>query len=425
MHEINLFMNSIIEVEEECNQRTMATKKTTHVLLPDQDSAYLLLSVSFLSFISRHCFKRVGMRIPPFLFRVYILQTEFDRFSQHSSIQYPLPVTIDFILHVCNDRDPAIRGLARCIDVKDAYLSLQEKGHYLDTSTLLLMGNSGLNPIRSVDGQRRHLSVDASTSFLRTGSGSGSGSGSKDLTGPEYMSPHTRPFSRFDNSGFLSQTPLLGSSPFHDTLSNDELMPEFSLSHQPSLFSPSWNNRSLFSFDTPRGGGGTSIINSINSERWNEPSLFSWRSERSSSAGIRHSIDSNASHTSLLAPITAEPYPSYEHAESSSRSNSLGMTSSLQELNPLTYTFLTPNLSTLSSKSELSDNFSLVEQTSLTRSERSSINSAKAMTMNPNSAEFIPTFMQSSHSAKSAQPREEKWMNRREGLVGLRRGRDA
>ena len=409
IYEINLFMNSISEVEMECNRGTMATKKTTHVLLPDQDSAYLLLFVSLFSFTSSHCFKRVGMRIPPFLFRVYILETEFDQFSQHSSIQYPIPGTIDFILRVCNDRNPAIRGMPRCIDVKDAFLSLQEKGHYLDTSTLLLMGNSGLNPIRSVDGQRRHLSVDASTSFLR--------SGSKDFSGNEYMSPHSRPFSRFDNSGFLSQTPLLGSSPFHDTLSTDERMPEFSLSHQPSLFSPSWNNQSLFSFDAPQAGGGSSIIDSINAERWNEPSLFSWTGDRSSSVGIRHSIDSNASHASILPPITAELFPSYELPESSSRSNSLGLTSSLQELNPLSHTFLTPTLTTLSSKSELSDNFSLVEPSALNRSERSSVHSAKTMTMNPNSAEFIPTFLQNAHPAKPAQPREEKWMSRREGLV--------
>lgn len=36
-------MNAIISLQEECEKKTRITKKTVYVLLPDQDSAYLLL----------------------------------------------------------------------------------------------------------------------------------------------------------------------------------------------------------------------------------------------------------------------------------------------------------------------------------------------------------------------------------------------
>lgn len=380
-------------------------------------------------FTTRHCFKRVGMRVPSFLFRVYILLTEFERFSQRNSIQYPVPITTDFVLHVCNNSEPAIRGMARCLHVKDAYLSLQQRGHYLSSSSLLLLVNNSLNPIRSVDGQRRHLSMDASTSFLR--------SNSKDLTNPGYLSPGYRPLSRFDpSSTFLSQTPLLRSSPFFDTGSADDLVPEFSLSHQSSLMSPSaWHNRSLFSFNSP-GSNSTSIINTINtpSERWNEPSLLNWRTE-TASVGVRQSIDSNTSHTSLLGSMG--DFHSLDRQENS-RSNSLGVAPNMQDRSSLSYSFLTPTLTTLS-KSEMSDGYSLNDPPSLTFKKNEFFNNLSGYQpngeksdypntpgkkeshgMNPNSAEFIPTFIQQT----THHPREEKRPNKRESLVGEADGCD-
>ena len=42
VHEINLFMSTIAEIQEECEKKTLLSRKTTHVLLPDKDSALLL-----------------------------------------------------------------------------------------------------------------------------------------------------------------------------------------------------------------------------------------------------------------------------------------------------------------------------------------------------------------------------------------------
>lgn len=413
-------MNAISEIQEEYEMKALATKKSSYILLSDNDSAYLLLLFFQIIIIHSHCFKRVGMRVPSFLFRVYILQTEFERFSQRTSVQYPVPITIDFVLRVCNDNEPAIRGLSRCLNIKDAFLSLQRRGHYLNTSSLLLLVGNGLNPLRSVDGQRRHLSMDASSSLTMRRN-------SNEYASMGYMSPSYRPLNHYDQeTSFFSQTPLLRSSPFLDTLSNDDLMPEFSLSRQSSSLQPplssSWHNQSLFSFNSAGATGGQSIINTINntSELWSEPSLLnpSWRGD-TSSTGVRHSIDSNSSHTSLLGSLSTDLH-SHDYGEENQRSNSLGV-QPLQELPSLSYPFLTPTLTTLSTKNELNDGYSLNES-ALPKKDyfKNELFNGKTggNTLNPNSAEFFPPGSRQS-TFSNHHVKEEKKMTKREALVGL------
>lgn len=406
-YEILLFMNTINEIQEEYEMKALATKKTSYILLSDNDSAFLLLFLFFFMLIPSHCFKRVGMRVPSFLFRVYILQNEFERFSQRSSIQYPVPITVDFVLHVCNNSEPAIRGLSRCLNIKDAFLSLQRRGHFLDSSSLLLLVGNGLNPLRSVDGQRRHLSMDASSSLTMRAN-------SKDYS-MGHLSPGFHPFNRFDQTtSFFSQTPLLRSSPFLDTLSNDDFMPEFSLSHQSSSLQPSlsssWHNRSLFSFNSSGTADNQSIINTINSpsELWNDSTLLNpgWRTD-TPSVGVRQSIDSSTSHTSLLADLQ-----SHDCIEENQRSNSLGVPP-VQELSSLSYPFLTPTLTTLPNNNELNDRYSLNEST-FSRNHFNGKTSSNAL--NPNSAEFIPSSRQNPFFS-SSHIKEDKRMNKREALV--------
>ena len=462
------------------------------------------------------------MRIPSFLFRVYTFRTEFEVFSQKASLQHPVAITTDFALHVCNDREAAIRGISRCMDIKDAFLSLQKKGHFLNSSSLLLLVPDGLNPIRSTDGQRRHLSMDASTTLpLR-------GNSREYPTTPSSAIPSLSRYHN-DSSTFLSHTPLLGASSLFDPLSTDDPISDFSLSHQTSLLSPSystssWNDQSLFSFHPHRSTSSQTIINNMNSlnsfntmssqvgtrneihsldslndlntstELWNEPSsLHYWRGDSSSSVGVRHSIDSTTSHNSFLSGVNNELYNSaFERIDDNSRSNSLGMNSSLNYPQPRS--FYTPTLTTLSGKNDLSDGFSLTRQATvpsisqsdfgtLRREDSSSLGSPDSFTfglsssrgssilssrttgrplnrlggignsmnnsmnssnhpslnnpfnnknskgkpsgMNPHSAEFVPSFMQSqsqsqsqqSHSINHRPQRDDRWMNKREALV--------
>ena len=464
------------------------------------------------------------MRIPSFLFRVYTFQTEFEVFSQKASLQHPVAITTDFALHVCNDREAAIRGISRCMDIKDAFLSLQQKGHFLNSSSLLLLVPDGLSPIRSTDGQRRHLSMDASTTLPLRGN-------SREFpTTPSSAIP-SLPRYHNESSTFLSHTPLLGTSSLFDPLSTDDPVSDFSLSHPTSLLSPSystssWNNQSLFSFHSPHSTSSQTIINNMNSsnafntmntmntmssqvgnrteihsldslndlntstELWNEPSsLHYWRGDSSSSVGVRHSIDSTASHNSFLSGVNSDMYNSaFERIDENSRSNSLGMNSSMNYPQPRS--FYTPTLTTLSGKNDLSDGFSLTRQATvpsvsqsdfgaLRREDSSSLgspdsftfglgssrgssilstrstgrplgrlggignpsmndsmnnpfnnkgnkgNKGKSSGMNPHSAEFVPSFMQSQQPQQPQQPhsvnqrpqREERGINKREALV--------
>ena len=275
---------------------------------------------------------------------MYILQVEYARFYQQTTPS----LSTDSILVACNHRNASLQGLARCLDIKDAFLSLLQKGHFLNPSSRLLLVGYDLKPIRLTEGQRRHLSMDASPSLsIRENS--------RDLSSSKYLSSS----SQIDSSSlFYSQTPLLRSSPFLETLQPDDIMPEFSLTRQHPSRPPSWtsNHQSLLSFNSSDTND-TSLLHNP-SELWNEPSsLLPWQEN---SLDVRQSFDSSTSHTSLLAPLSTELKP-HDPYEQPSRSNSLSLTSNFQEYSPFTYSFVTPQITSLSSQNEVNDGFSLLQ----------------------------------------------------------------
>lgn len=163
------------------------------------------------------------MHVPAFFFRVYIFQVEFERYSISHHLQYPVPITLDFALHVCNSREASIRGLNRCLDVKDAFCSLLQKGHILGSSSLLLLFGDNEGSTHLMGNSNRHLSMDGASAFSF---------GSSSL-----LSPSRRTLSE-ENSLFPS---LLTSEDF----------PDFHFSLHPSI---SREASGLFTFhDMPSG----------------------------------------------------------------------------------------------------------------------------------------------------------------------------
>ena len=160
-----MFTSAICSIQQYYDRYVHFAKQTSCVILPDQLSASLLLFDSKRHVRSRACFNRIGMHVPAFLFRVYLLQSEFERFAHAHQIQYPIPISSDFALHVCNNREPSLRGLNRCADVKDALLSLLQKGHHFGPASLLLLFNDSETSMHSAEGARRHLSVDGGRAF--------------------------------------------------------------------------------------------------------------------------------------------------------------------------------------------------------------------------------------------------------------------
>ena len=160
-----MFTSAICSIQQYYDRYVHPSKQTSCVILPDELSASLLLCDSKCRVKSRACFNRIGMHVPSFLFRVYLLQSEFERFAHTRQIQYPIPISSDFALHVCNNREPSLRGLNRCVDVKDALLSLLQKGHRFGPASLLPLFNDNETSMHSAEGTRRHLSMDGGKAF--------------------------------------------------------------------------------------------------------------------------------------------------------------------------------------------------------------------------------------------------------------------
>ncbi|KAK8827250.1 hypothetical protein WA556_000876 [Blastocystis sp. ATCC 50177/Nand II] len=121
------------------------------------------------------------MHVPAFLFRVYVFQVEFERYSMSHHIQYPVPTTLDFALHVCNNREASIRGLNRCLDVKDAFCSLLQKGHILGSPSPLLLIGDHEGSVHTMGKSNRHLSMDGASAFS--------------FASPSFLSPARRTLS--------------------------------------------------------------------------------------------------------------------------------------------------------------------------------------------------------------------------------------
>ena len=145
------FSNVISSIQFACNPYTTSPHSLSFVFLPDEENALAL----------RDCFLQLGLQLPSFLHRVYLLDREFALFSERASTRYPVRSSTDFILHTCNGRDPSYRGLSRCLDIHQALLSLRSRGHHLHPSSQLsLFAPNSLS--WSENSRHRHLSMDAS-----------------------------------------------------------------------------------------------------------------------------------------------------------------------------------------------------------------------------------------------------------------------
>ena len=195
------FSSVISSIQFACHPYMTSSRSTFFVFLPDEENAFAL----------RDCFLQLGLQLPSFLHRVYLLDREFALFSERASTRYPVRNSTDFILHTCNGRDPSYRGLSRCLDVHQALLSLRSRGHHLHPSSQLsLFAPSSLS--WSETSRRRHLSVDASRDsfpslFLRSPHG-------LTAAGASEMSRRSNDVSGFSN--IQSVTPLLASRTLFD-----------------------------------------------------------------------------------------------------------------------------------------------------------------------------------------------------------------
>ena len=179
--DISLFTSAIGGIQNAINQCLLIANQSPYVILPDNATASLLLYPFFFSILNSQCFSRVGMHVPAFLFRVYVFQAEFERYSMSHHIQYPVPTTLDFALHVCNNREASIRGLNRCLDVKDAFCSLLQKGHILGSPSPLLLIGDHEGSVHTMGKSNRHLSMDGASAFS--------------FASPSFLSPARRTLS--------------------------------------------------------------------------------------------------------------------------------------------------------------------------------------------------------------------------------------
>lgn len=204
------FSSVISSIHFACNPYIASPRSTSFVFLPDEENAFAL----------RDCFLQLGLQLPSFLHRVYLLDREFALFSERTSTRYPVRNSTDFILHTCNGRDPSYRGLSRCLDVHQALLSLRSRGHHLHPSSQLsLFVPNSLS--WSETSRRRHLSMDAShdsfpSLFLRSLHG-------LTASGTSEMSRRSNDAAGFSN--IQSVTPLLASRTLFDSrcFEEDEL----------------------------------------------------------------------------------------------------------------------------------------------------------------------------------------------------------
>ena len=207
MQDISLFTSAIGGIQNAIDQCLLIANQQPYVILPDNATASLLLFPFFFSILNSQCFSRVGMHVPAFLFRVYVFQAEFERYSMSHHIQYPVPTTLDFALHVCNNREASIRGLNRCLDVKDAFCSLLQKGHILGSPSPLLLIGDHEGSVHTMGKSNRHLSMDGASAFS--------------FASPSFLSPARRTLSE-------------ESSLFPSLLTPDDF-PDFHFSLHPSF----------------------------------------------------------------------------------------------------------------------------------------------------------------------------------------------
>ena len=205
--DISLFTSAIGGIQNAIDQCLLIANQQPYVILPDNATASLLLYPFFFSILNSQCFSRVGMHVPAFLFRVYVFQAEFERYSMSHHIQYPVPTTLDFALHVCNNREASIRGLNRCLDVKDAFCSLLQKGHILGSPSPLLLIGDHEGSVHTMGKSNRHLSMDGASAFS--------------FASPSFLSPARRTLSE-------------ESSLFPSLLTPDDF-PDFHFSLHPSF----------------------------------------------------------------------------------------------------------------------------------------------------------------------------------------------
>ena len=245
------------------------------MVLPDEESAYLL----------RECFLRLGLRLPSFLFRVYLLYTEFSLYSKQASLRYPVTPSLEFILHVCNGRDPSYGGMDRCVDIQQAFVSLLNKGHRLNSGSLLLLyGQDQSSGSLLEESNRRHRSLDGTEGEFGPSllSSAYSGLNSLHLHSPGLESHRSLSENRIGD-GLLgypriqSQTPLLRPNSLLETphLSDDEVIPKFHLSRG----SDEYRFGNLFTFHEDRDPSSLLTSNlptrTISTRHGSEPISFS------------------------------------------------------------------------------------------------------------------------------------------------------
>ena len=270
------FSNVISSIQFACNPYTTSPHSLSFVFLPDEENALAL----------RDCFLQLGLQLPSFLHRVYLLDREFALFSERASTRYPVRSSTDFILHTCNGRDPSYRGLSRCLDIHQALLSLRSRGHHLHPSSQLsLFAPNSLS--WSENSRHRHLSMDASREsfsslFLRSPPNRTS-SGASEMSRRSNEATATFP-------DIHSVTPLLASRALFDgrRIEEDELG-DFRL---PSS-----------SVDYRRGGMEARLLNSS----VDVPSRGSLDATRHSLDMSHNSLD--MSHNSLDIPHTSLESP--------------------------------------------------------------------------------------------------------------------
>ena len=270
------FSNVISSIQFACNPYTTSPHSLSFVFLPDEENALAL----------RDCFLQLGLQLPSFLHRVYLLDREFALFSERASTRYPVRSSTDFILHTCNGRDPSYRGLSRCLDIHQALLSLRSRGHHFHPSSQLsLFAPNSLS--WSENSRHRHLSMDASREsfsslFLRSPPNRTS-SGASEMSRRSNEATATFP-------DIHSVTPLLASRALFDgrRIEEDELG-DFRL---PSS-----------SVDYRRGGMEARLLNSS----VDVPSRGSLDTTRHSLDMSHNSLD--MSHNSLDIPHTSLESP--------------------------------------------------------------------------------------------------------------------
>ena len=270
------FSNVISSIQFACNPYTTSPHSSSFVFLPDEENALAL----------RDCFLQLGLQLPSFLHRVYLLDREFALFSERASTRYPVRSSTDFILHTCNGRDPSYRGLSRCLDIHQALLSLRSRGHHLHPSSQLsLFAPNSLS--WSENSRHRHLSMDASresfSSFFLRSPPNRTSSGASEMSRRSNEATTTFP-------DIHSVTPLLASRALFDgrRIVEDELG-DFQL---PSS-----------SVDYRRGGMEARLLNSS----VDVPSRGSLDATRHSLDMSHNSLD--MSHNSLDIPHTSLDIP--------------------------------------------------------------------------------------------------------------------